>query len=264
MNFTGKLGHYKIIQTDDDTQTVWSEYFDEACHNLSGAYAETIHNYIEGCKIVEQINQEESVHVLDVGFGMGVGLRALMNCLGQSNRDSHLNISYTSIELDPDFFLWTIKNYFQDIHFSNEINSSGDLVYRGEKNFIINKGELKLTISIFIGDGRKTLYNAFLHKQLPLFTAIFQDPFSPKKNPTLWTLEWFVFLKETSKKDVLMSTYSASISVRKTMLKAGWEIENSVGFGQKKSMTKANLVHKTSEKLLVELNKSPTLELRDK
>lgn len=55
MDFDGKLGKYKIIETLDQTKTLWSEYFNEAFHNLFGAYEETLYNYINGCHIKDQL-----------------------------------------------------------------------------------------------------------------------------------------------------------------------------------------------------------------
>ncbi len=259
MNFTGKLGQYKIIQTEDNTITVYSEYFDEACHNLSGAYHETLYNYISGCQIPEQLSSREDVHVLDVGFGIGLGLKALIetshNLLKDLSSPSLKNFSYTSIELDEDLFLWSVKENFPAMTFSKSQN-----VYEAQVS--VSSG-VNLKISVYIGDGRKTLPEAHAHGALPLMSAIFQDAFSPKKNPTLWTLEWFDTLKMMSHPEVYLSTYSSSVSIRKTMLASGWKIENAKGFGQKKTMTKARLRGETDPNLSAELSRSKALELRD-
>lgn len=253
MDFTGKLGKYKIIETEDKTKTLWSEFFDEACHNLSGAYEETLYNYIQGCHIPEQIAQNNKIHVLDVGFGLGIGLKAFIAQLAAAHDHSHdqlIEASYTSMELDEDLFLWSAKETFPD------------LVFVRTDNFYTASHPL-LTITIFIGDGRLTLPQAFKDGLLPKFTAIFQDAFSPKKNPALWTLQWFDDLKIMADTQVYLSTYSASVSIRKTMLASGWKISNAKGFGQKKTMTKARLVGLSDTTLEAELSRSPTLVLKD-
>ena len=255
MDFTGKLGKYKVIETQDQTKTLWSEYFDENCHNLSGAFEETLYNYIDGCHIQQQIKTMNPVHVLDVGFGLGIGLLALINELKKhdTNQGHH---SYTSIELDEDLFLWSIKNTFPEYSFTKEENAYSCRLE-------LNKNA-QLLIRVYIGDGRKTLPQAFKKGELPIFTAIFQDAFSPKKNPTLWSVEWFSDLKMMSSPEVYLATYSASVSIRKAMIVAGWSLTNAKGFGQKKTMTKARLQGETDPTLSAELSRSPTLELRDK
>lgn len=252
-DFKGKLGNYKILQTKDNTQTVYSEYFDEACHNLSGAYEETLHNYIQGCFIPALFTRDKDFAVLDVGFGVGVGLKALMDEL-KRHHEFNKTISYYSIELDEELFLWSAKATLPEVVFTRK--SEGELSYF--------EGNLPyLSMKIFIGDGRITLPSA-LEKRLMLpLDAIFQDPFSPKKNPMLWSVEWFSFLKSASNQNVRLATYSSSISIRKSLIVAGWAVINDRGFALKRTMTKANLTDDTSPELLDQLKRSPSKEIRD-
>lgn len=249
MDFDGKLGKYKIIETLDQTKTLWSEYFNEAFHNLFGAYEETLFNYISGCHIRDQLRSGKSAHVLDVGFGLGIGLKAFID-EHQKHGSPGINHSYTSIELDEDLFLWSINETFPEYKFIKKDNT-----YQYQLP--------ELSIVVYIGDGRKTLPTASNQKTLPLFTAIFQDAFSPKQNPTLWTVEWFEDLKKMSSSEVYLSTYSSSISVRKSMIAAGWVLTNTKGFGQKRTMTKARTFGVTEPAISAELSRSPALELRD-
>jgi chorismate dehydratase len=259
MDFKGSLGNYKIIETEDKTKTLWSEYFDEACHNLTGAYEETIYNYISGCTIPEQIASPLDLNILDVGFGVGVGLLAVINEIKKfEGKVFEKTLTYTSIELDEELFLWSMNNTLPFIKLTRN-NIGNEITYSGE--FSVKEG-FSLGITVFIGDGRLTLPNA--RSRLPAMSAVFQDAFSPKKNPMLWSVEWFTFLKEISRNDVRLSTYSSSVSIRKSLLKAGWQIVNAKGFGQKRTMTKASLDGETSLELISDLNKSPALELRDK
>lgn len=251
MEFKGQLGIYKIVTTEDNTQTVWSEYFNEACHNLSGAYAETLHNYIQGCELLAQVKNSQELHILDVGFGVGIGLKAFLDFHQEQSYHTR-PCSYTSIELDEEFFLWSVKNTVPDLVLKR-YEENQTVSYQGDHQ--------NIKITVFIGDGRLTLPRN--QEKLPHFTAIFQDAFSPKKNPALWSVEWFTFLKSVSAPSVQLATYSSSISIRKSLLKAGWSIESKKGFGQKRTMTKANLLGQTASELLEELKKSPILEIVD-
>ena len=127
--FKGNLGNYKIIKTDDNTETVWSEYFDEACHNLSGAYAETLHNYIQGCNIPDLISMELTFAVLDVGFGVGVGLLALLDQIKESKNNNNL-INYYSIELDETLLLWSLKSTLPELKLEKKNHSTIDCLCR--------------------------------------------------------------------------------------------------------------------------------------
>lgn len=257
--FKGKLGIYKILETEDNTQTLWSEYFDEACHNLSGAYEETIHNYILGCKIPDLITQQVHVSILDVGFGVGVGLLAVINQLNSSPKKDVL-LNYYSIELDETLLLWSLEKTLPEIRFEKKVyshHSQSLIAYEANYNN-------QLSIQIYLGDGRLTLPLAHEMNLIKPLNAIFQDAFSPKKNPALWSVEWFHFLAQISDQKVQLSTYSSSVSIRKSLILAGWSIENAQGFALKRSMTKANLMGETNEELLLQLARSPSLEINDK
>lgn len=240
--------------TEDKTKTVWSEYFNEACHNLSGAYEETIHNYILGPDIPGRFTLNSDFAVMDVGFGIGVGLLALLDQV-KLFPNFNKTLTYYSIELDEELLLWALKTTLPFLELKRiEID-----------NLISIQGKYGVfEICIFIGDGRITLPKARHLSLLKPIDVIFQDAFSPKKNPALWSVEWFIFLREISNINVSLSTYSSSISIRKSLIAAGWSIENAVGFAQKKSMTKANLTGTTSDELLLQLARSPSLEIRDK
>ena len=254
--FKGNLGLYKVIKTEDNSETLYSEFFDEACHNLSGAYDETIHNYINGCEIPDKLNQLNSLSIFDVGFGLGVGLKALIDTIHKSNRIPS-DIFYFSVELDESLFLWSVSNYFTSFIFEKFELSN----LRGYK---LKIEDINLTICVFIGDARLTVPKAVELDLVRPLNAIFQDAFSPKKNPTLWSVEWFTLLKSLSHKEVTLTTYSSSISIRKSLIVSGWEIENLKGFGQKRTMTRANLTGSTTSEIFDQLKRSPSLEIRDK
>ena len=254
MNFKGNLGNYKIIKTEDNTDTIYSEYFDEACHNLSGAYEETLHNYILGCAIPDYLSRNSNCSIFDVGFGVGVGLMALLDQYTKMPNYT-TKMQYYSIELDETLLLWSLRNTLPNLKLEKKIIH--DLTfYEGEFQ--------NIGIKIFLGDGRLTMPKAQSLDLLSPLDVIFQDAFSPKKNPMLWSVEWFSFLKSISRQGVLLSTYSSSVSIRKSLLSAGWTIENARGFAMKKSMTKAKLTGVSAPELIEQLQRSPSLEIRDK
>jgi tRNA U34 5-methylaminomethyl-2-thiouridine-forming methyltransferase MnmC len=257
-DFKGNLGNYKILKTEDQSETIWSEYFDEACHNLSGAYEETLYNYIQGCAIPELLAQGSEVAVLDVGFGVGVGLKALIDQI-QLSQNPTLSLSYYSIELDEALMLWSLKATLPDLvleRFEKE-----KLVYYAG---VWRDNSKTLEVQIYIGDGRLTLPLASALNLVKPLDAIFQDAFSPRKNPALWSVEWFSFLASISSQLVRLSTYSSAVSIRKSLLAANWIIEDAPGFAHKKSMTKAKLIGETRPELLLRMTRSPSLEIRDK
>lgn len=247
--FKGQLGSYRVVPTGDDSVTLWSEFFDENCHSTHGAYAETLENYVIPCQIQTRL-QSQDINILEVGFGLGLGLKATLESVeGKSSN----KLTFVSLELDSALVDWAKDNVAirgHDLQLLKRISDSAFTAYYAESN---------VEVWVLIGDGRKTL-EAW---DTSLFHAIYQDPFSPKKNPTLWSVEWFTQLFKHADQDCILATYSASVGVRKAMLEAGWHPESHAGFGPKRERTIARINGNGDANLERRLRASQAQALRD-
>ena len=225
--------NHKKTPTNDGTFTLESEQFTENCHSTAGAYEETLFNYVHGTELQHKIENSE-INIFEVGFGLGIGPIATFNELKNYNGQ----INFYSSELDENLVHW-FKNAITEETNSIFPFSSLELVNEKEKplRFVAKSSNRKL--EIFIGDliQNKNLIEKFLKN----IHAIYQDPFSPKKNPTLWTTDWFKMLKNISHPKVVLSTYSASHSVHENLKEAGWHVLRAPGFAHKRSSTRATL-----------------------
>lgn len=224
--FNGKLGSYKLVETDDSSTTLYSEYFDENCHSTSGAIEETIYNYIQGCEISEKSLKSNEITIFEVGLGIGLGPRLTYEAL----LDSNTKTTFFSTEIDEGLVQYSVEH--------NDCAIFKDLkkVETNELTYFHSKIE-QFDFYILVGDARVTTKTAHDLGLLKNVSAIYQDAFSPKKNPTLWTKQWFELLFKISNENVTLSTYSSHISVRKSMFAAGWKVFKREGFGEKRSMT---------------------------
>ena len=256
--FTGDLGKYQILETEDGSKTLHSEAFDEACHSLSGAVEETLYNYVEGCEILEKIAKND-LTCLEVGFGLGTGYKTTVEYLAKTKPSNKL--TFISTELDAKLVEYAAKE--------NKIKNnppypdfSGMELRREpvEHYFAQKDGHILI---ILIGDARQTVFKAYEANLLSGVGAVYQDPFSPKKNPALWTVEWFELLAKVSSEEVTLSTYSSSNSIRKSLIQAGWKVLNRKGFGTKRTATQARLVGENDEEVLLQLGRSPVKALED-
>ena len=157
-------------------------------------------------------------------------------------KKQHKKITFYSIEIDEKLITWFKNNTSNEVnkifpfHSLKKIN---ELYYHANSEL----GEL----IIFNGDAFKGM-----ESMLPIIKPIdkiFQDAFSPKRNPDLCTKKWFEFLKSIASKKVIMSTYSASHGFRKVISELGFFVYNTKGFAQKRSMTIASLEPIKNEKL---------------
>ena len=74
---------------------------------------------------------------------------------------------------------------------------------------------------------------------------------------------WFEVLKGSSHPEVTLSTYSASSSIRKSLLESGWNIQKGEKFGPKRTSTRASLTLPTDPEILLQLERSPVTALSD-
>jgi tRNA U34 5-methylaminomethyl-2-thiouridine-forming methyltransferase MnmC len=231
-------GH-RIVFTDDGSETLFSELFNEACHSTAGARAETRFHYIQGCKLSEMLEVFDEIHILEVGFGTGIGWLETREFF---KAYPHKKLKFISLELDVALLEWSVPE-------AKKINPhTFQLV------------DMNCELQVLIGDARHTIHS------LPtnFFHAIYQDAFSPKRNPTLWTHQWFSDLKRVAHPSCTLATYSASVSIRKSLLKAGWSVFEGPAFAQKRSSTRANLSDTMKEDFLAKLNTHTILALDDK
>ena len=70
--------------------------------------------------------------------------------------------------------------------------------------------------------------------------AVFQDPYSPSKNPELWSLDYFKMLAPCIYNDAVLTTYSAAPQVRRALLEAGFYLARGPAVGRKKEGTLAS------------------------
>ena len=197
----GDFGQYTVVQTADGSCTLHSAFDDETCHSLDGAVGEALYNFVEGCRLREQIAAKGGVAILEIGFGCGV------------------NFSETCRQLPEGSFEYVALERDQKLVDALRIDlSQCEILF----------GEATETVHQLIDSGKK-------------FNAFFQDPFSPKKNPQLWTADWFSKLRRVAANGAILSTYSASRSVHKALTAAGWDVTSRKGFGRKRSATLAKV-----------------------
>lgn len=211
--------HYRLIRTDDGSDTLFCEAFSEACHSTAGAREETRFHYLKGCELERLLESHDEINVLEVGFGTGIGWQETQKLL---LRYPTKKLNFFSLEIDEALIPWSTPLALKKIQ--------GELVW-------FENNQENSSLKVLIGDARKSIHQY----SLPPIHAIYQDAFSPKRNPTLWTHQWFSDLKNISHLDCRLSTYSASVSIRKSLIKAGWSVCEGPAFFQKKSSTRAHL-----------------------
>ncbi|MEX0798748.1 MAG: MnmC family methyltransferase [Bacteriovoracaceae bacterium] len=236
-----KLRNHELITTQDGSLSAYSKTYGENFHNTTGAVSETQIHYVQGCQVLDRARKQESFSILEVGLGLGVGFEQTYEAL----KKLKTKIYFTSLEIDEELILHLKEN-----------NPLFKALTKSQAGYRADIDQFHL--EVLLGDARETLPNS--HRR---FHAIYQDPFSPKRNATLWTKEWFELLGSLSEDDCIMSTYSSSSAIRKAMLAAGWKIQKGARFGPKRSSTRAFKTGESDQEILEHLKRSPAITLTD-
>ncbi|MFH1331897.1 MAG: MnmC family methyltransferase [archaeon] len=196
----------KKIVTADGSTTYYNEKYDECYHSKTGAVEEAEKKFVEPAKI------KSGMRILDVCFGLGYNSMAAMQ--------KAKKLKITALEKDPEILKKGIKNKVKG--YEKEYRK----IREAAKNLQYKDNDVE--IKIIIGDATKTI-----KKLDEKFDAVFLDPFSPTKNPELWTEKFFKELKNRMKKGARLTTYSCAKAVRNNLKKAGFKVYDGPRVGRR-------------------------------
>ena len=205
-----KLGSSKtVIATEDGTTTLFSEEFGESYHSTyDGALNETMQKHVLPAFSFQKGKDE--IKILDICFGLGYNVLATLYYIKKEKLSTKVHI------ISPEFDEELIRSLIS-FEYPKEFDNFKDIIAQLSKNFYYEDNQFK--IEILLGDARKTI-----PKIREKFDIIYQDAFSPKRNPRLWTREYFRDIKSVSKEDTILTTYSTAIAVRMGLYENGFNI----------------------------------------
>ncbi len=188
---------HKAVQSEDGSFTAYSTEFEEHYHSTKdGALNESLSKHI--LPALKHTEEREEITILDVCFGLGFNTLATLHALGNSKK----KINIYSPEFDEEL-VYSLK----DFDYPEEFNRFQEIILalsKGQKYSSEN-----LNITIYLGDARE-----FVRETEVKFDVVYQDAFSPKSNPLLWTSEYFRDISAVMKDDAILTTYSTSLSTR--------------------------------------------------
>lgn len=203
----------KFVRTRDGSFTLFNETVKEHYHSISGALEEALEKHVKA------IGVEDGFHILDFCFGLGYN--SIVATYG------HKNLEIIGLENDLKI-LKTIKFLEVPAALRSEFEIFRNI---GEKLEISDQNNN--TIRLIIGDALQTI------NLLPenYFDRVFFDPFSPQKQPEMWSEETFRKVFEKLKQGGKLSTYSCAKWIRKNMKKVGFQVSDGPVVGRKSPAT---------------------------
>ncbi len=199
--------------TEDGSFTFFSEEFGEAFHSRYGAKEEAFQKFAQATDLATRATQGQ-VCLLDVCYGLGYNTAAALEVIWATNPECR--VEWVGLELDETvpraaiapLFLeqWStpVQEVLQAIADTHQYHSA------------------TLSAQLLIGDARQTI-QIVKHAGFQADAILF-DPFSPRRCPQLWTIEFFALVAACLAPNGKLATYSRSASVRSAIQQAGLKI----------------------------------------
>jgi len=200
--------------TKDGSTTFWSEEYKELYHSGSGAIEEAQKKFIEPSNVAK-LAKRGHFSILDICFGLGYKSLVAIHTIKKTNPNCKIFIA--ALEKDVKI-LGTVVDMLPELQ--KDYLLLRELVSQALKSSQTVRKQ-NTSLNLLIGDARTTIKT--LNSR---FDAISLDPFSPKKNPELWTLEFFQDIFTRCKKGTVLTTYSCASSVRKNLKEAGFSVSD--------------------------------------
>ncbi len=237
----------KLLKTADGSYTLFSGKYGEPYHSVTaGAVTESIYKFLIPSGLLN--TNKKSIKILDIGFGLGYNVTVALYHIKQKNPEIYVEV--ISFEKNLLAEIPPLPAPYEKFH---ELILS--LVPYGEKEGI--------KFTLLEGDARLRI------KEVKSFKAdaVFHDPFSPYKNPELWTLEFLNEIKKRMDQKGIWVSYTSSSAVREALKRLGFRVGSSTPVGRKSSGTVASLKGKVpplSQKEEEKLKRSPySIPFRD-
>ncbi|MBN2158016.1 MAG: hypothetical protein JW807_01380 [Spirochaetes bacterium] len=215
---------FKIVKTNDGSYTLYFKEYNEHMHSLSGAYEEALLKHVRPSGILEKTGDRCSV--LDVGFGLGYNILALITELSAQKYSGQVSI--LSLEKER-----TLLPVLQSLFFNDPRDDAFASIKHAYETGDCHYGNN--TIRVLFGDARESVRTI----TDTLFDAVFFDPFSPSRNPELWSVDFFRHIFRLMSHDAVLTTYSSAPQVRVALLDAGFLIGKGPSVGGKREGTLA-------------------------
>jgi len=211
----------EMIISNDGSVTLYSKEFNESYHSpKDGALNESLQKHVYPAFDLHK--DKTSLTILDICYGLGYNTLATLYHVKKNNLPVKLHI------ISPEFDEALVRS-LQGFDYPSEFDSLKLIIEAISENFYYEDQQFK--IEVIIGDARKALqdmiknnYTKYSTLSTQCFHIVYQDAFSPKVNPLLWTKEWFANIRSLCTEDAVLTTYSTAASTRMGLHENGFEL----------------------------------------
>lgn len=230
---------FELVTLKGGERSIRSGAFGETMHVGSGPRSEALTLHVGQQRLVERLLawQEPCPFVLwDVGLGPAGNVLTALEALRETQSVSARGAALWPLEIHSMEISTEILKFA--LHHAPELGYLAG--WEGAVEELLEKG-----VTSPLPGVRWQLHRGDFSRQMPDVAvmppahAIFHDPYSPAKNPEMWSVELFRAMRERCADACLLTNYTRSTAIRVTLLLAGWAVGRGVATGEKDQTTLA-------------------------
>lgn len=224
-----ETNEFEIVTVASGARSLRSREHGETFHPVVGPMTEARALHVEQQRLVERAHATTGEFVIwDVGLGAAANAIAVIEGFRDFSGDAQVELHSFDETTTPLTFALTHAETLGYV--APHQHAIAQLLDQGKTQ----DGAVRW--HLHHGDFRKLLHQA------PAPHAMLYDPYSPRANPELWTLEHFttVFNRLDPRHSCLWSNYTRSTAVRVTLLLAGFFVGRGAATGEKEETTLAS------------------------
>ncbi|RLA67503.1 MAG: hypothetical protein DRQ78_02565 [Epsilonproteobacteria bacterium] len=199
----------ELVLCEDGTNTLYSKEFDEPYHSTKdGALYESLEKHVKPAFSLKK--NQEKLTIVDICFGLGYNTFATLYYIKKHKLKTKIHI------LSPEFDEELVRS-LDTFTYPSEFKEIKQIIQTISQELYYEDEQFK--IEILLGDARKSIPN--IKENIDI---IYQDAFSPVRNPLLWTKEHFADIRAICKHDAILTTYSTAAAIRLGLYENGFYI----------------------------------------
>ena len=236
-----------------DEGVPFSTEFDDYYFSTDDGLTEIEHNFIKPNHLLSRFTataEQQTFRLVETGFGSGLNfIKTVALWLEVAPRQAQLHfISFEKHPMSLDDLSQVHRllpeNENPLIDIAAELRQHYPVLLPGWHDVYLFDKRIRLTL--WLGDVLKGLSELSTNN---LVDAWFLDGFAPAKNPQMWQPGLYQQMARLSHLESTFSTFTAAGDVRRNLMKVGFKVEKSTGFGKKREVCFGQLAQQRSHSL---------------
>lgn len=229
------------VEADGDPQLVFDEdgtprsaRFGDIYYSPEDGLSETRAVFFEGCALPQKWQGRSGFTVLELGFGTGLNIVALLE-LWSRTRESYAWLDVFTVEgfLMPREAAARALSVWPELSaFSESMLAQWPLKRRGLHVMEFPQWGARVTVAT------QPVAEALSQWDIQA-DAIFLDGFSPAQNPDMWSDSILAEVGRLSAPGARIGTFTVAGHVRRSLMSAGFDVAKAPGFGRKRERLEA-------------------------